>query len=163
MVGTDNSMLKKETNVIHDNGATISLMDKEVADSIGLRGETRPLGLATIGDPNVVQQAFKASINVHDSEGNEVGKAWVHVVSNFVDLKAVDWLSQAAKFPHLTSLNFPKPFIGGKCHILLGNDNHHLSAQKGDRIKPKESPQSYPYACLTPIRMVCSGTHIASG
>jgi hypothetical protein len=111
MVGTDNSMLEKETNVIHDNGAKISLMDKEVADSIGLRGERRPLGLATIGDPNVVQQAFKASINVHDSEGNEVGKAWVHVVSNFVDQKAVDWSSQAAKFPHLTSLNFPKPFI----------------------------------------------------
>jgi hypothetical protein len=151
MVGTDNSMLKKETNVIHDNGATISLIDKEVADSIGLRGETRLLGLSTIGDPNVVQQAFKASINVHDSEGNEVGKAWVHVVSNFVDLKAVDWLSQAAKFPHLTSLNFSKPFIGGKCHILLGNDNHHLSAQKGDRIMAQENPQSYPYACLTPL------------
>jgi hypothetical protein len=50
MVGTDNTMLKKETNVIHDNGATISLMDKEVADSIGLRGETRTLGLSTMGD-----------------------------------------------------------------------------------------------------------------
>jgi hypothetical protein len=53
MVATDNSMLKKETNIIHDNGATISLMDKEIADAIGLRGETRPLGLSTIGDPNV--------------------------------------------------------------------------------------------------------------
>jgi hypothetical protein len=39
MVATDNSMLKKETNVIHDNRATISLMDKEIADAIGLRGE----------------------------------------------------------------------------------------------------------------------------
>jgi hypothetical protein len=38
MVATDNSMLKKETNVIHDNGATISLMDKQIADAIGLRG-----------------------------------------------------------------------------------------------------------------------------
>jgi hypothetical protein len=75
MVATDNSMLKKETNVIHDNGATIRLMDKEIAYAIGLRGETRPLGLSTIGDPNVVQQAFKAQINLHDSEGKEIGKA----------------------------------------------------------------------------------------
>jgi hypothetical protein len=74
MVATDNSMLNKETNVIHDNGATISLMDKGIADAIGLRGETRPLGLSTIGDPNVVQQAFKAQINLHDSEGKEIGK-----------------------------------------------------------------------------------------
>jgi hypothetical protein len=104
-----------------------------------------------------VQQAFKALINIHDLEGHKVGKAWVHVVSNFVDLKAVDWLSQAAKFPHLTSLNFPKPFIGGKCHILLGNENHHLLAQKGDRIMAQENPQSYPYACLTPLGWCAAG------
>jgi hypothetical protein len=36
-------------------------------------------------DPNVVQQAFKAQINFHDSEGKEIGKAWVHVVSSFVN------------------------------------------------------------------------------
>jgi hypothetical protein len=54
MVATDNSALKKETNVIHNNGASLSLMSKEIADAIGLRGDPRPLGLSTIGDPNML-------------------------------------------------------------------------------------------------------------
>jgi hypothetical protein len=118
MVATDNYALKKETNVIHDNGASLSLMSKDIADAIGLRGDPRPLGLSTIGDPNMVQSAFKAQIKLHDVEGNEIGKAWVHVITGFVELKAVDWSIQAAKFPHLASINFPKPFIDGQCHIF---------------------------------------------
>jgi hypothetical protein len=157
MVATDNSMQKKETNVIHDNGATISLMDKEIADAIGIRGETCILGLSTIGDPNVVQQAFKAPINLHDSERKEIGKAWVHVVSSFVNLTAVDWSVQAAQFPYQASINFPKPFIGGKYHILLGNDNHHLSNPTPPTIAAKENPQSHPYACLTPLGWCAAG------
>jgi hypothetical protein len=39
MVATDNSYLKKETNLIHDNGAMLSLMSKEIADAIGLTGK----------------------------------------------------------------------------------------------------------------------------
>jgi hypothetical protein len=53
MVATDNSYLKKETNFIQDNGATLSLMSKEIADAIGLTGETRPLGMLTIGTTGV--------------------------------------------------------------------------------------------------------------
>jgi hypothetical protein len=90
MVATDNSALKKETNLIHDNGASVSLMSKEIADAIGLHGETKPLGLNPI-KASQVQQAFKAQINIHDAEGMEIGKAWVNVISEFVELKAVDW------------------------------------------------------------------------
>jgi hypothetical protein len=149
MVATDNSALKKETNVIHDNGASISLMSKEIADAIGLHGETRLLGLSVVGNSNLFQQAFKAQINLHDTEGNEIGKAWVNVILSFVDLKAFDWSIQAAQFPHLANINFPKPYVGGKCHILLGNDNHHLSAPKQNNIVATENPQSFPYACKT--------------
>jgi hypothetical protein len=157
MVATDNSALKKETNVIHDNGASLSLMSKEITDAIGLRGDLRPLGLSTIGDPNMVQSAFKAQINLHDVEGKEIGKAWVHIITGFVELKAVDWSIQAAKFPHLVSINFPRPFIYMKCHILLGNDNHHMSAPIQKVITAKDNPQSYPYASLTPLGWCAAG------
>jgi hypothetical protein len=109
MVATDISYLKKETNPIHDNVTTLSLMSKEIADAIGLTGETRPLGMSTIGTPNLVHQAFKATVNLHDYEGKEIGKVWDHVVSDFVDVRAVDWATQAAKFLHLASINFCKP------------------------------------------------------
>jgi hypothetical protein len=116
MVATDNSYLKKETNLIHDNGATLMaqcLMSKEIVDAIGLTGETRPLGMSTIGTRNLVQQAFKATVNLHDLEGKMIGKIRVNVVPDFLDVRAVDWSTQAAKFPHLASINFPKPFIEG--------------------------------------------------
>jgi hypothetical protein len=151
IVATGNLALKMETNMIHDNGALISLMSKEITDAIGIHGEARPLDLSKIGDSNLVQQAFKTEIDLHDKDGTHVGKAWVHVISGFVDLKAVDWSIQAAKFPHLASINFPKPFIGGKCHLLIGNDNHHLSTISLPMSKAKDNAQFYPYAMLTPL------------
>jgi hypothetical protein len=67
--------------------------------------------MSTIGTPNLVQQAFKATVNLHALEGKEIGKVRVNVVPDFVDVRAVDWSTQAAKFPHLASINFPKPSI----------------------------------------------------
>jgi hypothetical protein len=157
MKGSNMTSLKKKTNAIYDNGASISLMSKEIADAIGLRGETRRLGLSVIGDSNLIQQAFKASVNIYDVQENKVGKARVHVISSFVDLIAVDWSTQAVKFPHLTSINFPRPFSGGQCGILLGNDNHHLTTSVQLPIRAQENAQAFPYASLTPLRWCAAG------
>jgi hypothetical protein len=114
------SALQFETNAIHDNnGATISLFSQEVADAIGLDGESRPLGLAVFGNPNQVQQAFKTTVPIADAEGSHIGNAVVHVVDEFVKVRAVDWSTHSKDFPHLRSLNFEKPFREGRCHILL--------------------------------------------
>jgi hypothetical protein len=45
IISWETSALKFETNVIHDNGASLSLCSKALADAIGLTGEGRPLGL----------------------------------------------------------------------------------------------------------------------
>jgi hypothetical protein len=83
------SALQFETNAIHDNGATILLCSQEVADTIGLDGESRPLGLAVFGNPNQVQQAFKTTVAIADAGGNHIGNAVVHVVDEFVKVRAV--------------------------------------------------------------------------
>jgi hypothetical protein len=114
--------LQFETNATHDNGATISLCSQEVADAIGLDGESLPLGLAVFGNPNQVQQAFKTTVPIADAEGNHIGNAVVHVVDEFVKVRAVDWSTHLKDFRHLRSLNFEKLFPEGRCHILLGND-----------------------------------------
>jgi hypothetical protein len=93
--------LQFETNAIHDNGATILLCSQEVADAIGLDGESRPLGLAVFGNPNQVQQAFKTMVAIADAEGNHIGNAVVHVVDEFVKVRAVDWSTHSKEFPHL--------------------------------------------------------------
>jgi hypothetical protein len=46
VLSSSTSALQFETNAIHVNGATILLCSQEVADAIGLDGESRPLGLA---------------------------------------------------------------------------------------------------------------------
>jgi hypothetical protein len=151
------SALKFETNIIHDNGASLSLCSKALADAIGLTGEGRPLGLSVFGNPNLVQQAFKATILVANAEGTNVGKAIVHVVPEFVDLKAIDWSKQAKDFSHLRTINFPTPFRNRECHILLGNDNHHLCQAKKGNITADNNPQAYPYATLTPLGWCAAG------
>jgi hypothetical protein len=139
------------------HGALISLISKEIADAMRLIGETRALGLSVIRDSNQIQQAFKASVNIYDAQGNGVGKARVHVISSFVDLIAVDWSTQASKFPHLTPINFPRPFSGGQCGILLGNDNHHLTTSVQLPIRALENAQAFPYASLTPLGWCAAG------
>jgi hypothetical protein len=124
ILSSSTSALQFDTNAIHDNGSTISLCSQEVADTIGLQGESRPLRLAVFGNQNQVQQAFKTRIAIADADGTHVGNA---VVYKFVQVQAVDWSSHSKDFAHLRSLNFPKPFRVGRCHILLGNDNHHLT------------------------------------
>jgi hypothetical protein len=111
MVATDSSYLKKETNLIHDNGAALSLKSKEIADIIGLTGETRPLYMSTIGTLNLVQQSFKATVNLHDSGGNMIGKVRVNVEPDFVDVQAVDWLVHSSgKIPASGINQFSKAF-----------------------------------------------------
>jgi hypothetical protein len=146
LISTDTSPLMFETNAIHDNGASVSLCSKEVTDAISLKGENRPLGLSVVGNPNLVQEAFKAMIAIADAHGNHLGNAVVHVVPEFVNLKAVDWTTQSKNFPHLRSINFPTPFKGGQCDLLLGNDNHHLMQQKQPTITAEVNSQASPYA-----------------
>jgi hypothetical protein len=47
-------------------------------------------------------------------------------------------------------LNFAKPFREGRCHIVLGNNNHHLT-QGINNISAPTNPQSYPYTTLIPL------------
>jgi hypothetical protein len=95
IISSETSALKFETNVIHDNRASVSLCSKALADTIGLKGEERPLGLSVFENPNLVQEAFKTKILVTNAEGTNVGKTIVHMVLEFVDLKAIDWSKQA--------------------------------------------------------------------
>jgi hypothetical protein len=136
IVSNNNSPLKFETNAIHDYGATVSLCSKELADAIALVGEERPLGLSVFGNPNQVQQSFKATVKIVDAQGVHVGNAVVNF--EFVNMKAVDWSKLAKDFPHLRALNFPTPFRQGECHMLLGNDSHHLLHAKDKIIMAPE-------------------------
>jgi hypothetical protein len=69
--------------------------------------------MSTIGTPNLVQQAFKATVNLHDSKGKEIGKVQVNVVPDFVDVRAVDWSTQAASFRIWRQSIFPSPSLRG--------------------------------------------------
>jgi hypothetical protein len=69
--------------------------------------------MSTIGTPNLVQQALKVTVNLHDLEGKEIGNVGVHLVSDFVDVRAVDWSTQAAKFHQSI---FPNPSLGEMPH-----------------------------------------------
>jgi hypothetical protein len=64
----------------------------------GIAGEDRPLGLSVFGNPNQVHQSFKATVQIADAQGVYVGNAVVNVVSEFFNMKAVDW-SKLSKFP----------------------------------------------------------------
>jgi hypothetical protein len=157
IVSNNNSPLQFETNTIHDYGATVSICSKELADAIALVGEERPLGLSVFGNPNQVQQSFNATVQIADAQGVHVGNAVVNVVPEFVNMKAMDWSKLAKDFPHLRALNFPTPFREGECHMLLGNDNHHLLHAKDKIITALDNPQAYPYAALTPLGWYAAG------
>jgi hypothetical protein len=57
---------------------------------IDRRNKASAVGMSTIGTPNLVQQAFKATVNLHDSEVKEMGKVRLNVVPDFVDVRSVE-------------------------------------------------------------------------
>jgi hypothetical protein len=81
----------------------------------------------------------------------------VYIVDKFVQVWVVDWSSHSKDFAHLRSQNFPKPFREGRCHILLFNDNHHLTKSTQNDISAPTNPQSYPYASLTALGWCVAG------
>jgi hypothetical protein len=64
--------------------------------------------------------------------------------------------SKVSAFGHQSI--FANPFVGGKCHIILGNDNHHMCAPMMNIIKAMEEPLSYPYTALTSLGWCAAGT-----
>ena len=47
---------------------------------------------------------------------------------SFADITAVDWTEKVAEYPHLKEVTLVRPFVQGKCGLLLGNNCARLIA-----------------------------------
>lgn len=142
-----------KTIMIHDDAATMSIISKELANKLQLQGLMVWVDITTVTG-NSKKLVPKALIQVFNHEGQYVHDAEVHIMSEFVDIKAADWSVAKDAFDHFTDVPFPPLPEDRKCHLLIGNDNPHLIAPSSSRT---HTEKHFPYALCTPLGWTAAG------
>jgi hypothetical protein len=60
--------------------------------------------------------------------GDKYNSIRAKVIPKFPAINAVDWRTIQGKFPHLGATKTPSPAPDKRCHLLLGNNNAHLTS-----------------------------------
>jgi hypothetical protein len=84
-------------NVVADNGATFSILDKRVADAINMKGVTKPILMSTFGK-DTPTTTVEGSVFLYTTGGKLVGKTTVNLVEDFVEIEAHDWTKTGRLF-----------------------------------------------------------------
>jgi hypothetical protein len=115
------------TNAIIDSGASTTLMSQQLAKELGVTGVNVPLQLTAING-ECCTIAVQAKVAIRNAQTNEtMGLIDVKIVPSFPEITAVDWTDIKNNFSHLKDITPPKPVNNGECHLLLGNNNGHLT------------------------------------
>jgi hypothetical protein len=120
-----------QTNAIIDNGASMTLMSQELANNLGVTGAHTSLSLTTIGE-EYTTTAIQTKVAVRNTQTDEpMGDIEVRIIPEFPRIKAVDWSLIWNDFPHLKDVRPPCPAADGVCHLIIGNNNVHLTGSVG--------------------------------
>jgi hypothetical protein len=108
-------------NVVADNGATFSILDKKVADAKSLTGVTKPILMKTFGKDKPITMV-EGSVFLYTARGKLNGKTTVNIVDEFVEIEAHDWSKAGRKFEKFRRIPFEEPLQPQVCSLLLGNN-----------------------------------------
>ena len=114
-------------------------MSKSLADKLALSGAVIPIELKTFGGSNKVETALQVTIQSFDYQGKSTGPIEAIVMPTFAEVTAIDWRPLVDRFPHLSGIGVPEPFVKGECGLLLGNNCARLIAPKQVRVLDKNN------------------------
>ncbi|XP_067634861.1 uncharacterized protein [Eurosta solidaginis] len=131
-----------------DEGSSITLLEENVANTLGLRGQTIPLTLQWYGESQVKENSRKVSVTIKGSYA-EYNIKNVHTVRS-LNLPIQSF--EKEKFAHLQSLPVTS-YYNAKPVVLLGLDNSYL----GISNKTVDAGPNKPMAIATQLGWVVYG------
>lgn len=142
------------TFALMDDGSTVTLVDDDVAASVGATGPSDPLKLETINEMKAAESASRrVTIGLKGkNKCEETVQARtirnLQVSSQRVPQELVE------RCPHLSDIKDHLAYANAKPRILIGQDNWHLLITEETRRGDK----NHPVASLTPLGWVLHGS-----
>lgn len=129
-----------------DNGCTDTLIDRKLADQLGLEGVPEQIGINTIAktDKVIDSRCFSFTLSPADGYGEDIDVNEAYVLprlnqSGQVLPETVD----VSKYPHLQDLKFPEVDVK-RVYILVGSNIPNAHRQREVRA-PAEKNNSFGY------------------
>ena len=149
--------LAASTYAFLDSGCTDTLIDKTLAEHLGMQGEHEQIGICTITDKDNVVDSERVSFTLSSVDGSgeviRVDEAYVlpdlnqskRVLPETLDMKP---------YPHLQDIDFP-PVDVKRVSILVGNNLPFAHVQQRTRVPENQKGL---YGCRYPLGWCVSGT-----
>lgn len=129
-----------ETLALLDNGSQISLCTKKLFDSIGLKGQERPLTMTTINGVKHFN-ALEFNVTVKSITGDDVIEMSVTAVDSMPVSCILPSTQDIAKWSHLQNIAFQKPASGNtEVLLLIGVDVPEVFWVLEERCGRKRQP-----------------------
>ena len=143
-----------KVDALLDDGSNTSYVNSSVASELGLQGKLQKTKVSVLNDRVESFVTMPVTFEVHSIDGSyqrEVTALTTDRVPG--SLKAVDWVAESRKWPHLANVPFPERRKRTQVDLLIGADysdfHYSLEDVKG---KPGE-----PIARQTPLGWTCIG------
>lgn len=118
-----------QTHALFDEGSSVSLIDDNIADELGLDGPESDINMKWFGRQTTVIRSRKLTIGISGQSRMQYAMN-VRTIRNLsLPAQTVDLEKLSASNPHLLDVPL-ESFRNAVPRVLIGLDNHHLGAPK---------------------------------
>ncbi|XP_062704452.1 uncharacterized protein LOC134286795 [Aedes albopictus] len=145
-----------DTYAFLDDGSSVTLVERWIADALGVRGETETLRIEWTGGINkTIAGTEVVTMEISEASGRKRHRmSEVYTVDNLgLPRQTTDYAELSAQFAHLSKLPV-KSFRSAEPGILIGQSNSHLLAT----LKLREGKLTEPIATKTRVGWTVSGS-----
>ena len=121
IMGGENG-IRIRANAFLDGGSGSSYLKEEIADTLGLGAERKPLRVAVFGATSIMTDSKTVTVCLESMDGSVKKRVFLWTTSKICEMTAVDWSPNARKLDHLRDLEVRKPVEHVEVGVLIGSD-----------------------------------------
>ena len=114
--------IRIRANAFLDGGSGSSYLKEDIADTLGLDAERKPLRVSVFGAKSIMTDSKTVTVRVESMDGRVKKQVFLWTTPKICEMTAVDWSSSARKLEHLRDLDILKPVEHGEVDLLIGSD-----------------------------------------
>ena len=114
--------IRIRANAFLDGCSGSSYLKEDIADTLGLDAERRPLHVSVFGAKSIMTDSKTVTVRVESMDGRVKKQVFLWTTPKICEMTAVDWSSSARKLEHLRDLDILKPVEHEEVDLLIGSD-----------------------------------------
>ena len=111
--------IRIRANAFLDGGSGSSYLREEIADTLGLEAERRPLRVSVFGAKSVVTDSKTVTVRVESMDRATKREVLLWTTPSICEMKAMDWSQSKKGLNHLRDIEIPMPVGRGEVDLLI--------------------------------------------